>query len=97
MIHSARDSSEATRISTWLHAFDYLRTDDNAFTRALEIQRHALNAGFHRALSLPDLLIAATAQLNRRTVLHYDGDFDMIASLTGQPTEWVVPPGSADR
>ncbi|MFI7498953.1 PIN domain nuclease [Streptomyces sp. NPDC049687] len=97
MIHSARDGSEAARISTWLHAFDYLRTDDNAFARALEIQRHALNAGFHRALSLPDLLIAATAELNRRTVLHYDGDFDMIASLTGQPTEWVVPPGTADR
>jgi len=97
MIHSARDIAEATRISTWLHAFDYLRSDDHTFTRALEVQRHALNAGFHRALSLPDLLIAATAELNRLTVLHYDGDFDMIASLTGQPTEWVVPPGIADR
>lgn len=30
MIHSARDSSEATRISTWLHAFDYLRAEDHA-------------------------------------------------------------------
>ena len=40
---------------------------------------------------------AEPAELNRRTVLHYDGDFDMIASLTNQPTEWVVPPGSADR
>lgn len=40
---------------------------------------------------------AYSNKLNRRTVLHYDGDFDMIASLTGQPTEWVVPPGSADR
>jgi predicted nucleic acid-binding protein len=97
MLQSARNSSEATRISTWLHAFDYLGTDNDAFTRALEIQRHALNAGFHRALSLPDLLIAATAEVNRRTVLHYDGDFDMIASLTGQPAEWVVPPGCADR
>ncbi|MFJ8000190.1 PIN domain nuclease [Streptomyces sp. NPDC096310] len=97
MIHSARDASEATRISTWLRAFDYLHADDHTFARALEVQRHALNAGFHRALSLPDLLIAATAELHRRTVLHYDGDFDMIASLTGQPTEWVVPPGSADQ
>ncbi|WP_405727614.1 PIN domain nuclease [Streptomyces sp. NBC_01537] len=97
MIHSARDSTEATRISTWLHAFDYLPSDEDAFTRALEIQRHALNAGFHRALSLPDLLIAATAELNQLTVLHYDGDFDMIAAITGQPAEWVVPPGSADR
>ncbi|MGW2641034.1 PIN domain-containing protein [Streptomyces sp. NPDC001348] len=97
MIHSARDTAEATRISTWLHAFDYLRSDDRTFTRALDVQRHALNAGFHRALSLPGLLIAATAELNRLTVLHYDGDFDMIASLTGQPAEWVVPPGTADR
>jgi len=97
MIHSARDNAEATRISTWLHAFDYLRTEDDSFARALEVQRHAPNAGFHRALSLPDLLIAATAELNHVTVLHYDGDFDMIASLTGQPTEWVTPPGSADH
>ncbi|MEU5823187.1 PIN domain nuclease [Streptomyces sp. NPDC047803] len=97
MVHSARDSSEATRISTWLHAFDYLHVTEDIFARALEVQRHALRAGFHRALSLPDLLIAATAELNRLTVLHYDGDFDMIASLTGPPAEWVVPPGSADR
>lgn len=27
----------------------------------------------------------------------YDGDFDMIGSLTGQPTRWVVPPGAADN
>ncbi|NJP99040.1 PIN domain nuclease [Streptomyces zingiberis] len=73
MIHSARDSSEATRISTWLHAFDYLPCDDDSFTRALAIQRHALNSGFHRALSLPGLLIAATAERHRRTVLPYDG------------------------
>src|SRR3954465_12341735 len=62
MVHSARDNAEATRISTWLHPFDYLPTDDDAFSRALEIQRHALNGGFHRALSLTDLLIAATAE-----------------------------------
>ncbi|MFJ6369090.1 VapC toxin family PIN domain ribonuclease [Streptomyces virginiae] len=83
MIHSARDAAEATRISIWLHAFDHFSSDDDIFTRALEVQRHALNAGFHRAPSLP--------------VLHYDGGFDMIASLTGLPTEWVVPPGSVDH
>ncbi|GHI87649.1 PIN domain-containing protein [Streptomyces xanthophaeus] len=97
MVHSARTTAEALRISTWLHAFDYLTCDDDTFARALETQRHALNAGFHRALSLPDLLIAATAELHRLTVLHYDGDFDMIASITGQPTQWVAPPGSADH
>ncbi|MBV9026109.1 MAG: PIN domain-containing protein, partial [Streptomycetaceae bacterium] len=57
----------------------------------------ALERGFHRALSMADLLIAATAERHQATVLHYDGDFDMIASITGQPTQWVVPPGTADR
>jgi hypothetical protein len=29
-------------------------------------------------------------------VLHYDGDFDVIAAITGQAVAWVVPAGSAD-
>ncbi|GAA1594178.1 hypothetical protein GCM10009731_54570 [Streptomyces globosus] len=62
----------------------------------LEIQALALNAGFHRAVSLADVLIAATAERHRATVLHYDGDFDMIASVSGLQAEWVVEPGTAD-
>ncbi len=30
------------------------------------------------------------------TVLHYDADYDRIGAVTGQPTEWVVPAGTAD-
>ena len=30
------------------------------------------------------------------TVLHYDGDYDLIAELTGQVCAWVVPRGTAD-
>jgi len=29
-------------------------------------------------------------------VLHYDSDFDLIAEVTGQRTQWVVPAGEAD-
>jgi hypothetical protein len=29
-------------------------------------------------------------------VLHYDGDFDLIASVTGQQCEWLAPAGSID-
>jgi predicted nucleic acid-binding protein len=43
---------------------------------------------------LPDLLIAACAESAGLTVLHYDADFDRIATLTHQPTQWVVPRGS---
>jgi predicted nucleic acid-binding protein len=44
-----------------------------------------------------DLVIAAAAEAAALTVLHYDDDYDRIASVTGQPTEWVAPAGSLDR
>ena len=55
--------------------------------RALQVQRLLAQRGRHRAPSIPDLLIAATAELSGRTVLHRDKDFDLIAELTQQPTE----------
>lgn len=48
--------------------------------------------GFHRALSMADLLVAATAERHGVVVLHYDGDYEMIAAVTGRPTQWVAPP-----
>jgi hypothetical protein len=47
-----------------------------------------------RSVPLPDLLIAAVAERNRVTIVHYDADYDSIASITGQPTQWVVEQGS---
>jgi predicted nucleic acid-binding protein len=44
------------------------------------------------APSVPDLLIAATAELAGLTVLHFGEDFDLIASITGQPAEWLNAP-----
>ncbi len=35
---------------------------------------------------MPDLIIAATAELSGLHVLHVDKDFETIAALTGQPT-----------
>ena len=55
--------------------------------RAVQVQRLLAERGQHRAPSIPDLLIAAAAELNHRAVLHLDKDFDLIAELTGQPME----------
>ena len=55
--------------------------------RAVEIQMLLAERGQHRAPSIPDLLIAATAEIARLTVLHIDKDFDLIAAITGQPIE----------
>jgi predicted nucleic acid-binding protein len=57
--------------------------------RAVQVQRLLAERGMHRAPSIPDLLIAAAAELSQRTVLHLDKDFDLIAELTGQSMERV--------
>ena len=54
----------------------------------------AQGPGYQRSVRIPDLLIAAVAERHGVAVLHYDGDYDRIASVTGQPTRWVVPRGS---
>lgn len=55
--------------------------------RALELQTVLAERGHHRAPSVPDLLIAATAELSGLTILHVDKDFELIADITGQPCE----------
>jgi len=55
--------------------------------RAVETLALLADRGQHRAPSLPDLIIAATAELAGLTVLHLDKDFDLIAEITGQPME----------
>jgi predicted nucleic acid-binding protein len=57
--------------------------------RAAEILALLADRGQHRAPSIPDLIIAATAELAGLTVLHLDKDFDLIAEVTGQPMERV--------
>ncbi len=59
--------------------------------RAVAVQSALAARGQHRAPSIPDLLIAATAELAELTVLHLDKDFELIASLTGQPLERLEP------
>ncbi len=55
--------------------------------RAVEVQLLLAREGQHRAPSIPDLIIAAAAELAGLTVLHLDKDFELIASITGQDLE----------
>jgi len=96
VIHSTRTANEAQRVRWLLRGFDWLAMPDEIWDRAIEVQIEAVRKGNHRALSMADLLIAATAERHSATVLHYDGDFDMITAITGQATAWVVSAGSAD-
>jgi len=93
---SARDRSHLAKLRDVLGALPQVRTNQAVFDRALEVQGALVERGQHRAVSLADLLIAAAAETAGIPVVHYDADFDLIASVTGQPTRWVVPRGLID-
>jgi len=77
-----------------LKAQRWIEVTSAAMDRAMEIHRELARRSQHRHFRLPDLIIAATAEKAGATVLHYDADYDRIAAVTGQPTEWVAEQGS---
>lgn len=93
--YSARNAREWDRLVGALDVFELVPTTSGHIGRARQVQR-LLAAKSQRGRKIPDLLIAAAAEGQRLIVLHYDQDFDQIAKVTGQPSEWVVPAGSID-
>ena len=77
-----------------LMAQHWIEVTSAAMHRALEVHGELARQSQHRHFRLPDLIIAATAELAGASVLHYDADYDRIAKITGQPVEWVVQKGS---
>ena len=93
--YSARNVNEWDHLLEALSAFDLVETTTGHLRRALQVQR-LLAQRSQRGRKIPDLLVAAAAEQLGLSVLHYDADFDLIASVTGQHTQWVVPPGTVD-
>ena len=97
ILFSARTGSEHAHFRHQREAFEYFALTDEIADRAIEVQGLLALQAQHRSVSIPDLLVAATAERFTLTVLHYDGDYDRIAAITGQPMQWIVPAGTADH
>jgi predicted nucleic acid-binding protein len=93
--YSARTTKEWDELVGALEIFASVETTAAHLRRAMQIQR-LLAARSQRGRKIPDLLVAAAAEQLDLGVLHYDADFDLIASVTGQRCEWVVPAGTVD-
>jgi predicted nucleic acid-binding protein len=93
VLYSARNLADYETLRTDLAALPWLPVTASAMDRALDVQHALARSGQHR-LPLPDLMIAATAELSGATVLHYDHDYDVIASVTRQPTQWILARGT---
>jgi hypothetical protein len=92
---SARNAAEWDELLTALDAFARVETSAAHVARALQVQR-LLAERSKRGRKMPDLLVAAAAEELSISVLHYDADFDLIAEVTGQASQWVVPAATID-
>ncbi|MDY7101245.1 MAG: PIN domain nuclease [Actinomycetota bacterium] len=93
MLYSARSASDYDAMADERRALRSYPITPEVTDRALEVQHELAGRGHHR-LAIPDLLIAAVAELNDLRVVHYDSDYDRIAAVTHQPTEWIARRGS---
>lgn len=75
--------------ATW----PFVSMDQATLDRAVRVQDALAARSQQRGAKIADLLIAAAAEEAGLVVLHYDHDFDVIAEVTHQPTEWIVPAG----
>lgn len=93
---TARSARDHDAVMSCVDAFESAPVTEGDHRRALELQRLLAGRGLHRALSLVDALVAAIAESRGLTVLHYDADFETVSEVTGQPSQWIVPRGTAD-
>jgi len=70
--------------------FGWVAMHEGAYVRAGEVQQLLTETGSHRSAGPVDLLIAATAERERLTVLCDDHDFRTVAAVTGQPVKLVT-------
>jgi predicted nucleic acid-binding protein len=96
LLYSASSPAVYASLAASLRALPRVLVTEAIVDRALEVQARLAERSQHRAVPLPDLIVAACAEGAGLTVLHYDADYDRIAEITGQPTQWVLPRGSVD-
>jgi predicted nucleic acid-binding protein len=95
ILYSARNAADlaATR-ATRAQAFTLVTTTQADFDRAMDVMEQLARRGLHRSVGIPNLLIAAVAERNNLTIIHYDAEFEFVTAVTGQPMQWVVPRGT---
>ena len=96
LLYSARDGARFDQLETDLAQLRDVPITRSVTNAALTAFRDLAHAGplHHRSVSLPDLLIAASAQDAALGVLHYDEDFDVLAHVLGFESRWIAARGS---
>ncbi len=90
-LYSARSLADRLEKQRLMHELlGWVPVHEGAYERAEHVQQLLTEAGAHRSAGPVDLLIAATAEHERLTVLCDDRDYQTVATVTGQPVKLVT-------
>jgi len=93
--YSARSGTERAAMMSNLGRLPRVQLDRVVEQLAMQAQRELAEIGHHR-LAPADIVIAACAHSAGMGVLHYDGDYDLLAEHTSLAfqSEWLTAPGT---
>lgn len=98
-LYSARDGSDYPRLVRMLGALPQAPSSASSLALALDAQKQLSRVpGVSHRVKPLDLLVAAIAHEQALGVLHYDGDYDVIAQHSGLRLDstWIAPRGSLE-
>jgi predicted nucleic acid-binding protein len=96
LLYTTQDAAAFAARRTILDGLRHVAVGPREWQRAEDVFFRLAELGplHHRQVTVPDLLVAAAAERAEIAVLHYDRDFELIASVTGQPVRAIAPLGS---
>jgi predicted nucleic acid-binding protein len=96
LLRETRDAESFRGRRERLDALERVPIGPDAWERATDVFERLAADGplHHRRVRLPDLFIAAAAELAGLGLCHYEVDFELIAAVTGQPMRAIAPIGS---
>jgi len=94
LLWTTQEPGEFAEFRADLRALPQIAITSDVWERALDVWHELAGLGRHRQAKIPDLLVAAAAEVAGIGICHYDADFDLIASVTGQPVRAIAPLGS---
>jgi predicted nucleic acid-binding protein len=94
LIRLTPNENRAQEVTARLDAFESVSMPADLWNQARKLQTRLSVNGDHRRVPPVDLLIGAAAVKASVPIVHYDRDYERIASISTLEHHWLVPDGT---
>lgn len=93
LIRLSPNERRAQEVAERLSSFESIPIPEDLWKHARHLQLSLAGNGDHRRVPPTDLLLATAARHAGVELIHYDRDYERIASVTELKHQWFVPDG----